>query len=745
MDKTRWQTAKQLFQAAVKLSPAERKRFIQDEIRDEDLRADVEQLLNSLCESGYLNSPIASVDEYPAANAMEGKQLGEFRLIRRIGAGGMGLVYEAEQLHPSRRAAVKILLPSNSLVPEQSNRFLFEAEILGNLVHPGIVRIFSAGNSDIGFGQTPWFAMELLSGVPLHDLPADELGLEQKLELLTKVCDAVQYAHQQGVIHRDLKPGNILVERTISSNSQPSLVPKLVDFGIARVLDGELGNSLMTAQGDVLGTLAYMSPEQLSGQTDSVDERSDIFSLGIIGYELLAGVRPFQPTNHTFAEYMRCRESSDPIPLSKVRAEFAGDLDAIFGQAIAHNPMHRYSSAAALAEDIRCFLSHRPISARRPSLYSRSVKYAKRNATLVGGAAATVAASLIGIILFAVEAQHARRESRLASYEKTKVETVNEFLTNDFMMNLIGAANSHGGERLPVEQLIDESLGDLSTLYADRPAVEAAIRNEAGTIYYNVGAVLKAKSQYELAHELFESSVGSEHYDTFETLNNIGLCHLRLGQAEEAVPLFRTSLAGQIRLLGELERRTLHTMNNLASALRACAGDSDSMLSEAESLLRRAIECREQTSGKVDRDRLTYLAGLGTLLISQGRSDEALTLHQEVYVNMTDLLGKNHVTSLTAGSRYAQTLYETGQLQQAEQTLTPVLSGLVLVHGESHPSTLTNRRLLSRIYRDMDNFESAQQQLNLAEEAATKLGGNQEILAKIRRDLNRLEARRNAR
>jgi len=348
------------------------------------------------------------------------EHIGRYRVIREIGRGGMGVVYEAEQENPSRTIALKILPPgfANAAV---LRRFQREADMLGRMRHPGITQIFEAGYADLqtATGMTarqPFIAMELVPGVPLDKyVQTHDLSVDDKLRLFAKVCDAIQHAHESGVIHRDLKPNNILIE----SDGQP----KVLDFGVSRAVRAEMTvASLHTHTGQIVGTIPYMSPEQVQGDPEAVDERSDVYALGVVLYEMLAGHLPHDLKNRPIVDAIRVIQQEEPSRLGSVDRAFRGDIDTILAKALEKERHRRYQSPAALAADLRRYLAHEPLEARPVSSIYQLRKFARRNKAIVGGAIATMAACLIGAIAattFALRANENAREARMQEAEAT--------------------------------------------------------------------------------------------------------------------------------------------------------------------------------------------------------------------------------------------------------------------------------------------------------------------------------------
>ena len=303
-------------------------------------------------------------------------RIGRYRIVRLIGEGGMGAVYEAEQDHPRRTVALKVIKPGLAS-PELLRRFAQEAQALGRLQHPGIAQIYDAGTADTGYGSQPYFAMEFIRGVSLRDYAASHhLGLRDRLALMVKVCDAVHHAHQRGLIHRDLKPGNIIVDETGQ--------PKILDFGVARVTDSDTQATMATDVGQLVGTLNYMSPEQVLADPLDIDTRSDVYALGVILYELLSGRLPYQISKRLHEAMQTIREE-DPSRLSMIDRRYRGDIETIAAKALEKDKTRRYSSAAELAADITHYLKDEPIVAQPPTTGYQLRKFARRHTAVVAG------------------------------------------------------------------------------------------------------------------------------------------------------------------------------------------------------------------------------------------------------------------------------------------------------------------------------------------------------------------------
>ena len=378
MEPERWAIIESLYHGALAQEPGKRLMWLQSACEgDPVLLGEVESLL--ACVSANLSNPGARLEmarlwDQIAAGTSAGAQaesnagsespsalpaaIGRYRIIRLVGEGGMGIVYEAEQDQPRRIVALKVLKPGLA-VPGLLRRFAQESLALGRLQHPGIAQIYEAGTAAGTGGPQPYFAMEFIHGRPLLEY-ADALQLtaSQNLDLMAKICDAIHHAHQRGIIHRDLKPGNILVDETGQ--------PKILDFGVARAVDSETRATYRTDLGQLIGTLAYMSPEQVLADPLEVDTRTDVYALGVILYELLAGRPPYRISSKLH-EALRTIREEEPTSLSTVSSAYRGDIATIASKALEKDKTRRYASAAELASDIRRYLRDEPIMARLAS------------------------------------------------------------------------------------------------------------------------------------------------------------------------------------------------------------------------------------------------------------------------------------------------------------------------------------------------------------------------------------------
>jgi eukaryotic-like serine/threonine-protein kinase len=712
MSTASWRRAKALFQAALDVPTPQREAFVRAHGQSDAEIGEVLQLVRMHESPDFLQSPIeGGLDKASAEpELLTGHDVGGFRIKRRLGAGGMGTVYEAEQAHPRRMAAVKVLRHGFS-GSSALRRFEYEAEALGRLDHPGIARVYAAGTFDLGSGAQPWLAMELIDGKPLNAYVAETpVPRARKLELCLAICNAVQHAHQRGVIHRDLKPANILVT--------PTGQPKIVDFGVARSIDSASPMTQLTVAGELVGTLSYMSPEQLGGDPERVDARSDVYALGAIGYELLGGRSPHEGRGSSIGSIIRAIEETEPPRLGTIDPACRGDLEIIFSKALEKDRDRRYQSVAELAADLRRHLNDEPVLARPATVVYQLRKFARRHRPLAFGVAASIIALAVGMVLYAIEARHARQEADRSKYEADKATAINNFITNDFLMKFLAAA--HAGDtdrRLPVAELVNQAAERVEAMYAGQPLAEAAVRNEVGTIYYNIGAFDRAAGQFERSLALWEAGLGPDHVDTLKAVNNLAqsLAHLR--RTDRAERLYRRALAGRLRALGEEDPFTLVSMNNLAAVLR------ETRPAEAEVMLRQALAIQQRVHGVAHKNTLTTMSNLGLTLLDLGQTDEAARLHRTVHELSEQTYGADHIATLVAASRLGGTLHQIGAHAEARRVLERTLERLDRTLGPQHLTTIATRRSLARLHVSEGRFDTAADQLMHALEAARATPG----------------------
>jgi eukaryotic-like serine/threonine-protein kinase len=431
----------ELFGEAAQMPAPERDAFLDRECAgDARLRAEVASLLSHLDSAGgflargLFDGPIVEPKMLRDASLANGTRVSRYKVDRMLGEGGMGIVYLAQQETPRRDVALKVIRPS-AATPAMLRRFVREAEVLGRLQHPGIAQIFEAGTADVGGGaEQPFLAMELVIGEPITDYARRAgLGLRERLDLIARLCDAVEHAHQRGMIHRDLKPANILVDGLGQ--------PKILDFGVARAIDAGLpGATMATEVGTLIGTLAYMSPEQVGGDPASVDTRSDVYGLGVILYELVCGRRPLELGESGLFEAARRIRDEEPARPGTLKRELRGDVETIVLKAIAKDRERRYASAGALREDLRRYLAGEPIMARQDSTLYILRKTVRRHRGLVAG----IALTLVGLAAFGVyasiQSEKERRARVHAEMEQQRADRTADLLADELHVSSIAQA-----------------------------------------------------------------------------------------------------------------------------------------------------------------------------------------------------------------------------------------------------------------------------------------------------------------
>jgi tetratricopeptide (TPR) repeat protein len=647
-------------------------------------------------------------------------RIGPFRILALIGEGAMGIVYEAEQERPNRRVALKIVRPG--LVPAAVlRRFELEYEFLGRLHHPGIAQIYQAGIADTEYGPQPYFAMELVQGKRLDEyvrVKAPSLG--ERLALVADIADAVQHAHHRGIIHRDLKPANILVTEAGE--------PKILDFGIARAAHHGLLPTVQTVAGEVLGTVSYMSPEQISGDISALDTRSDVYALGVILYEVLAGRLPYELDRKSLAEAARIIHDAEPTRLTFATRTAPADVQTIVAKALEKDKERRYSSAAELAEDMRRFLRDEPITARPPTAAYQVRKFARRHKALVAAALASLLALVFGVVATSWQAIRAGRAERIADtraqeaeVERAKAEAVTGFLTE--MLGSVDPSEAQGRD-VTVRQALDAAASRIDGgALAKQPAVEIAVRNVIGTTYAglglfdnaerhlrtaielesktNAGPLVRGDTHARLVNALFSAgkrkeaepvardalrlrreALGSAHKDVASSLDDLGAVLMSLGDVASAEPLMREAVALKRTLLPPDDPKLAVGLNNLGFVMWR-KGE----LQEAESMYREALGIDRRVLGNDHPEVPGRLLNLAVLYRDMGRPDDAEALAREALATRRKILGDQHPDITDALDVVAGALEMRGQNIEAERLLREALAIARRAYGEVNLNT----------------------------------------------------------
>ncbi len=676
---------RQLFEEASELDGETREQFLEDACGDDDaLRAEVAALLEAAREAdGFLDTlpPDLRREDLEDPLGLAGSDVGPYHIRSLLARGGMGLVYRAQQERPRRAVALK-LIASVLFGPEARRRFEHEVEALGRLRHPAIAQIYDAGYHDVGGSQRPFIAMELIDGRPCHRFAADAgLDLKERVALIARIADGVHHAHEQGVIHRDLKPANVLVEA--------SGLPKIIDFGVARVTNADLqATTVLTGTGQLLGTLPYMSPEQVSGGQEAIDTRTDVYALGVLAYQMLAGRLPLELAGHSLPEAIRRVAEVDAPPLRSGGTRFPEELETIIGKALAKERAQRYASAAALAEDLRRYLADEPILALPASRSYQIRRFARKNRALVGGVAATMLALALGLAgtgWALVEADGARRQ---AEREAERANSVSTFLSG----LLRSPAPEEQGRDVRVADLLDAAGERLPEAFADRPELRGILQAQLGTTYYHLSLQTEAERELRAAIEAFESAGASESEEALEAASNLGSVLAKRGAFDEARELFARALAAA-DARGDMEPKfVLALLGNLAG-IEVQRGDDIA----AEPLLRRVLEEKQAQLGPDDPSTLIAQANIANLLRRQGELEEARALAEDVLARRRRLLGDEHPHTLVSMDVAAATARDQKDHARAEELARESVAISLEVLGERHTKTLIRQDYLGVI------------------------------------------------
>ena len=622
--------------------------------------------------------------------------IGDYRVLGVLGEGGMGIVYEAEQSSPRRRVALKVIRGGRFVDENHIKMFQREAETLARLKHPNIGAIYESGRTEDGHH---FFAMELVRGETLdHYLarrsgPIDPTELDHRLALFRKICDAVQYAHQRGVIHRDLKPSNIIVtdEGSVSSlgSSASAAVPtatvKILDFGLARITEEDIAMTQITEIGVIKGTLPYMAPEQAKGDGEGIDIRTDVYALGVILYEMLAGRRPYDTARSALLEAVRVICEDPPAPLSSTWSgsrKLDPDVETIVGTALEKEPDRRYPSVAALSEDVGRFLESQPILARPPSAVYQLRKMVTRHRTVFAASVAVVVVLVVSSVVSTSLFFKAKRESERARIEALKSDQVAAFMTG--MLEGVGPAVALGRDTTMLREVLDETAVRIDSELDGQPEVEAQVRIVLGSTYRDLGELAEAEVQHRKALELALQTLGKDHRETLVAKNNLGLSLHQMSRFEEAEPLFVEALEGMRRVLGDDDRETLTAINNMGQLIYE-TGRFD----EAEPYHLETLEGCRRVHGPEHIDTLTAETNLGVLLHAMGRAEEAEEVFRSSLETKRRVLGNDHPQTLVNINSLAVAMEAQREYEEAELLYLEGLERYRRVLGESHPLTLS--------------------------------------------------------
>ncbi|SPE56957.1 Serine/threonine protein kinase with TPR repeats (fragment) [Verrucomicrobia bacterium] len=737
-----------IFDGALQLPPEQRENYIKAASgEDPSLRQRVTELLRAHEGDGEtLKVPAVerlqqiTVVTWPPAGEKAGDKIGPYKLLQRIGEGGCGYVFMAEQEQPVRRRVALKVIKLGMDTKEVVGRFEVERQALAMMEHPNIAKVFDAGATESG---RPYFVMELVRGIKITDYcDQNKVPMAERLRLFTQVCLAIQHAHQKGIIHRDIKPSNILVTM---HDGVP--VPKVIDFGIAKATHGRLTDKTVFTQFEqFIGTPAYMSPEQAEMTSLDIDTRSDIYSLGVLLYELLTSRTPFDPKELLASglDAMRraIREQEPPRPSTKLSTMLAGDLttvakqrhaappklihlvkgdlDWIVMKALEKDRTRRYDTAAGFASDIESFLSNQPVLARPPSSVYRFQKWVRRNKVAFAAASAVALSLLLGGAGFTWMYFREKQARHLADLEAVRSGQVAAFLED--MLKGVGPSVALGRDTKLLHEILDKTVERVSRDLKDQPGVQAELCNTIGEVYRAIGQPGRAEEMHRNAHELQSRGASGKSADAATSLNNLAMVLCDQWKLPEAESLHRQALELRRKIYGNTNASVAASLNNLAIVLR-----KEGKLAEAEGLHLEALALQKRLLPADHTDIAASLNNLGWVYRDEGKFGDAEDAFRQSLAMQKKLLGENRPGVAITMDNLAFVLCDQGKFDEAESLERHALELQRKFFGSDHPFVATGMKNLAMILGDRGELGQAEELSHQALTLRRQLHGEEHV------------------
>ena len=686
-----------------------------------------------------------------AATTSSHGTVGPYRLIDKLGEGGMGEVWLAEQTTPFRRTVALKLIKAGMDTAAVVARFESERQALALMAHPNIAGVFDAGSTPDG---RPFFAMEYVAGTPITTFcDKHRLTVHQRLELFIQVCDGVQHAHQKAIIHRDLKPSNVLVA---VHGDKP--VPKIIDFGLAKATAQRLTEkSMFTEMGVMVGTPAYMSPEQADLTERHVDTRTDVYALGVILYELLVGALPVD--DHTlrdagFQEMLRLiQEQEPPRPSVKLRAmgdassisaghrqqdvrtltrRLHGDLDWITMKALEKDRARRYGSASDLAADLERHLRDEPVLAGPPSPTYRARKFVRRHRAGVSVAVAAVVLLMGFAITAMVQQRRIAHERDRANLEAAASQRVADFMVNMFKVSDPSEAR---GNSVTAREILDKASLNIGSGLEKDPLLQARLMDTMGNVYQSLGLFPQAKALLEQALEIRRRTLGAEHPETLQTMRGLASVMDAYGD-RGAEALDRQVLAIEQRVLGPNAPETIRTLNNLGNTLIIRGA-----YAEAERTYREALDGAKTAWGEGSSQAIRIAGNVVLALNGQGKYAEADAVGRSALATARRTLGTDHPATIAVMINLGVSLQHEGRQEELTRLEEEALALSRRVNGPTALHTLVLQSNVAGLHLDEGRVAEADAELKAALALEQPMfGSDSPTLALTRYQLARVKA-----